>query len=151
VDAWGREHMILNYYVQGSKHASITPDSSESYIDSAFQWTRQKFSNFIEMSFDDIVDGTKARASRAVENSKSLFRFLSGESISSPPPPPPSYPSQESAPSEKKTESILWNLAALFVGIKGKHGSGNEDTFYGNGRTFTEGEIRADCVLVSCI
>jgi len=146
VDSWGREHMLLNFYVQGSERVPSTHDASESYINSAVHWTQTKLSHLADMSFDDIADETKARASRAVENSKSLFKFLSGESALSP--QPPLHPSYEPAADEKKDESVLSNLMALFTEIKGKNRKGHENAFVsGDGRTYTEGEVRADCIL----
>ena len=139
--------MLLNFYVQGSERVPSTHDASDSYINSAVHWTQSKLSHLADMSFDDIVDETKGRASRAVQNSKSLFKFLSGDSVLSP--PPPLHPSYEPAADEKKDESVLSNLMALFTGIKGKNRKGHENAFVsGDGRTYTEGEVRADCILV---
>lgn len=138
--------MILQFYVQGSEPGSSQQSTSDSYIDSVVNWSSKKFTVLSEMSFDDMVEEAKERASRAKENSKSLIRFLSGEaeSLES----KPSYPIHETLPSEKKSESVLWNLTSgLFSGIKGRGGGGHEDRF--DGRAFTEGEVHVDCVLVS--
>jgi len=136
--------MILRFYVQGSESGSSQQGTSDSYIDSFADWTSKKFSALSEMSFDDMIEEVKERASRAKDNSKALIRFLSGEAES--PQSKPSYPIHESPPSEKKSESVLWNLTSgLFSGIKGRGGGGHEDRV--DSRAYTEGEVHVDCIL----
>lgn len=137
--------MIIRFYVQGSEPGSSSQDASDSYIDSAMNWTSEKFSRLSDMSFDDMVDEVKARTARAKENSKALIRFLSGDAETSS--SQASYPVHEPAPAEKKSESVLWNLTSVFSGIKGKSAGGHDDR--SDGRLFTEGEVHVDCVLVS--
>jgi hypothetical protein len=140
--------MLLNFYVQGSEPGSSTNEASESYIDFVAHWMQKRISNLTDMTFDDMVDETKARALRAAENCKSLFRFLSGESALST--PPPLHPSYEPAADEKKDESVLLNLMTLFVGLKGARRQGLSNVVDSSDRrVYTDGEVRVDCILVS--
>ena len=133
--------MFLHFYIQGSQPGTKATDASEGYIDSMIHWTGEGFTRLSDMSFDDVVDGVRARAAGVAESSKALFRFLSGE-----PTPTPSAgqpPTREHAPAEKEPSSV-WSFAGLFSGIKGKrHGDGLDAA---NGRVFLEGEAHAELV-----
>jgi len=104
-------------------------------------WTGEGVARLSDMSFDDVVDGVRARAAGVAESSKGLFRFLSGE-----PTPTPSTnqpPTHKPAPAEKEPSSV-WSFAGLFSGIKGKrHGDGFDAA---NGGVFLEGEAHAELV-----
>lgn len=133
--------MFLHFYIQGSEPGTKAADLSEGYLDSMIHWTGDGFSRLSDMSFDDVVDGVRARAAGVTESSKALFRFLSGEPTSTPSADHP--PTRELAPTEKEP-SNLWSFAGLFSGIKGKrHGGGSEA---GDGRVFLEGEVHAELV-----
>jgi len=133
--------MFLHFYIQGSKPGTKATDASEGYINSIIHWTGEGFTRLSDTSFDDVVDGVRARAAGVAESSKALFRFLSGE-----PTPVPSAnhpPTREPAPAEKEPSSV-WSFAGLFSGIKGKrHGDGLDAA---NGRVFLEGEAHAELV-----
>jgi import inner membrane translocase subunit TIM21 len=133
--------MFLHFYIQGSQPGSNPTDASEGYLDSMIHWTGDGFSRLSDMSFDDVVDGVRARAAGVAESSKALFRFLSGE-----PTPTPSVnlpQTREPAPAEQEP-SRVWSFAGLFSGIKGKrHGDGLNGA---DGRAFLEGEAHAELV-----
>ena len=133
--------MFLHFYIQGSQPGTKATDASERYIDYMIHWTSEGFTRLSDMSYDDVVDGVRARAAGVAESSKALFRFLSGE-----PTPAPSAnqpPTREPAPAEKEPSSV-WSFAGLFSGIKGKrHGDGLDAA---NGRVFLEGEAHAELV-----
>lgn len=133
--------MFLHFYVQGSQPGTKAADSSEGYLDSMIHWTSDGLSRLSDTSFDDVVDGVRARAAGVAESSKALFRFLSGEPTSTPSVNQP--PTREPAPAEKEP-SDLWSFAGLFSGIKGKrHGGGSEAA---DGRVFLEAEAHAELV-----
>lgn len=133
--------MFLHFYIQGSQPGTRAVDSSEGYLDSIIHWTGDGFSRLSDMSFDDMVDGVRARAAGVVESSKALFRFLSGEPTSTPPINQPL--TREPAPAEKEPSNV-WSFAGLFSGIKGKrHGDGLDGAY---GRVFLEGEVHAELV-----
>jgi len=133
--------MFLHFYIQGSQPGAKVADSSEGYLDPVIHWTGDGFSRLSDISFDDIVDGVRARAAGVAESSKALFRFLSGEPTSTPSADRP--PTREPAPAEKEP-SRVWSFAGLFSGIKGKrHGDGLGAA---DGRVFLEGEAHAELV-----
>ena len=133
--------MFLHFYIQGSQPGTNTTDASEGYLDSVIHWTTDGLSRFGDMSFDDIVDGVRARAASVAESSKSLFRFLSGEPTSTPSVDRP--PTREATPVEKEQSSV-WSFAGLFSGIKGKRRGDGLDA--ADGRVFHEGEAHAELV-----
>ena len=133
--------MFLHFYIQGSQPGTKAVDSSEGYLDPIIHWTGDRFSRLSDMSFDDIVNGVRARAAGVADSSKALFRFLSGEPTSTPSPDRP--PTREPAPAEKEPGSV-WSFAGLFSGIKGKRRGDGLDA--ADGRTFLEGEAHAELV-----
>ena len=134
--------MFLHFYIQGSQPGTRAADSSEGYLDSVIHWTGDGFSRLSDMSFDDIVDGVRARAAGVAESSKALFRFLSGEPTSTPSVNQP--PTREQPVLVEKEPSSVWSFAGMFSGIKGKrHGDGLDAV---DGRVFLEGEAHAELV-----
>jgi import inner membrane translocase subunit TIM21 len=133
--------MFLHFYVQGSQPGTKTADASGGHLDSIIHWTGDGFSRLSNMSFDDVVDGVRARAAGVAESSRALFRFLSGEPTPTPTTNQP--PTREPAPAEREPSSV-WSFAGLFSGIKGKrHGDGLDAA---DGRVFLEGEVHAELV-----
>ena len=133
--------MFLHFYIQGSQPGTKDADASEGYLDSMIHWTGDGFSRLSDMSFDDVVNGVRARAAGVAESSKALLRFLSGE-----PTPAPSAnqpPAREPAPAEKEP-SRVWSFAGLFSGIKGKRSG--DGLYMADGRVFLEGEAHAELV-----
>lgn len=133
--------MFLHFYIQGSQPGTNATDASEGYLNSMIQWTSDGLSRVGDMSFDDIVDGARARTAGVAESSKALFRFLSGEPTSTPSADVP--PTREPAPAEKESSSV-WGFAGLFSGIKGKRRGDGLDA--ADGRVFLEGEAHAELV-----
>lgn len=134
--------MFLHFYIQGSKPGTRAAGaSSEGHLDSVIHWTSDGFSRLSDMSFDDIVDGVRARAAGMAESSKALFRFLSGEPTSTPSASQP--PIHEPPPIEKES-SRIWSFAGLFSGIKEKRRGDGLDV--SDNRVFLEGEAHAELV-----
>ena len=134
--------MFLHFYIQGSQPGAKAADSSGGYLDPMIHWTGDGFSRLSDMSFDDIVDGVRARAAGVAESSKALFRFLSGEPTSTPSVNQP--PTREQPVLVEKEPSSVWSFAGMFSGIKGKrHGDGLDAV---DGRVFLEGEAHAELV-----
>lgn len=133
--------MFLHFYIQGSQPGTRAADASEGYIDSMIHWTGDGFSRLSDMSFDDVVDGVRARAAGVAESSRALLRFLSGEPTPTSPANHP--PTRKPAPAEREPSSA-WSFAGLFSGIKSKrHGDGLD---VAGGRVFLEGEAHAELV-----
>jgi len=133
--------MFLHFYIQGSQPGTKATDTSEGFLDSMIHWTGDGFSRLSDVSFDDMVDGVRARAAGAAESSKALFRFLSGEPTSTPSASQP--PAREPAPAEKQPNKV-WSFAGLFSGIKGRRRGDGLDA--ADGRVFLEGEAHAELV-----
>jgi import inner membrane translocase subunit TIM21 len=133
--------MFLHFYIQGNQPGTTAADASEGYINPMIHWTSDGLSRLSDMSFDDVVDGVRARAAGVGESSKALFRFLSGEPTST---PSTNQPPTREPPQVEKEPSSIWSFAGLFSGIKGKR---NGDGLDGaDGRVFLEGEAHAELV-----
>lgn len=133
--------MFLHFYIQGSQPGTKDTDASEGYLDYVVHWTGDGLSRLSDTSFDDVVNGVRARAAGAAESSKALFRFLSGESASTPSADRP--PVREPAPVEKEPSS-MWSFAGLFSGIKGRRRGDGFDV--ADDRVFLEGEAHAELI-----
>ncbi|KAJ7770806.1 TIM21-domain-containing protein, partial [Mycena maculata] len=133
VDATGREHMFLNFYIQSQpKKASLSESISE--------WTQDKVSLLTEMSMDDLVSRVQESASVAWERSKKAFKFLSG----TPSPPPQDTWSTDAKVAEKKEEA-RGGFMGMFSSLRGPRTS-VESRPETDGRVFSEGEVHANFV-----
>jgi len=133
--------MFLHFYIQGSQPGAGDTNTSEGYFDSIVHRTSDHLSRLSNTSFDDVVDGVRARAAGMAEASKALFKFLSGESTSTPSTKQP--PVREPAPVEKGP-SGMWSFAGLFSGIKGARREDGVNA--ADGRMFLEGEAHAELI-----
>ncbi|KAG2368756.1 TIM21-domain-containing protein [Suillus spraguei] len=135
VDSSGREHMLLNFYVQGSSSAKPTQQADEagpSYIES-----------LSSLTLDETIALVKDKLESFGKSAKRAFRYLSGDVAPSPAPhPQPSTNVNQG--SERKQEKGMWSFAGLFSGLKGRRsvaeGAGDSDVLW------TEGEVHADLV-----
>lgn len=151
LDSTGREHMLLNFYVQGKPPSSSSQlaDSSKSYIEAIANWTGERVTTFSDLTFDEIVEWTKDRANNTWEKSKGAFRYLSGEPL-----PRVSLPAPTPADIEEsnKAESSRWSFVGMFSGLRGHRTASNDG---GGKRTggemWTEGEVHADLIRVSLV
>ncbi|EGO28424.1 hypothetical protein SERLADRAFT_458802 [Serpula lacrymans var. lacrymans S7.9] len=146
VDHTGREHMLLNFYVNGQASSSTSVTSEESTLaGSVVNWTSDAASSLSELTLDETIDWTKKRASDSYETLKRAFKYLSGDPV----PPaslPQNQPARDVAPQQAEAGSV-WNFAGLFSGLKGKKSSsidGSSDR--ANGHLYTEGEVHADLI-----
>ncbi|KAI9066684.1 hypothetical protein FKP32DRAFT_1755734 [Trametes sanguinea] len=147
VDSTGREHMLLNFYVQGRPPGSpaLPADEDPNYFARMAHKAQEKMVALQSMSWDDIKAEAEARSERAAEAMKGLFRFLTGEEGSQPKAAP--MPVQEKREEQEK-KGWLASVTGLFSGIKGttRSGSGSSADAW-NGPAFTEGEVHADLVM----
>ncbi|KAI0374446.1 hypothetical protein BV20DRAFT_507695 [Pilatotrama ljubarskyi] len=149
VDSTGREHMLLNFYVQGrppgSRLESSEDDGEDGVLARFARKAEENFSKLHAMSWDEIRGEAEKRAARVLEMAKGVFRFLSGEEVARSKPPP--VPVQESKPEQEK-KGWVSAVTGMFSGIKGTArgaaGSGGESW---NQPAFTEGEVHADLVM----
>jgi len=147
VDSYGREHMLLHFYVKGRPPGSSAPPSeseSTSYVDTAMNWTKETASHVSEMSFEEMLETAKARVEAGVDAAKQLFKFLNGDSVPKSQAPEPVK--QEVKVEEKKGWSS--GFTGLFSGLRGTARSPAEsrgDTT--DGKVYSEGEVHADLVM----
>ncbi|KAK7064510.1 mitochondrial import inner membrane translocase subunit tim21 [Favolaschia claudopus] len=132
VDATGREHMFLNFYIQSQP-------KKLSWSESIYDWTQDKLS----YSMDDLISWTEESALAAWERSKEAFKFLSG--APSPPPLPDTW-SDEAKSAERKEES-KGGFMGMFSSLRGPRGTPLvESHSEPEGRLFSEGDVHVEFV-----
>ncbi|KAH0838527.1 TIM21-domain-containing protein [Lanmaoa asiatica] len=135
VDSSGREHMLLNFYIQGSSSTSLPTEDEQdsrwaSYVDS-----------LASLTFEDV----KEKMSPLIDSARSAFKYLRGDSVPSAI-PPETMEKEKSKDQESTEEHSWWGLTGLFSGLRGRrsHDGGNHSV----GTAWTEGEVHADLVKV---
>ncbi|KAI8995382.1 TIM21-domain-containing protein [Trametes punicea] len=147
VDSSGREHMLLNFYVQGRPPGSAPSpaDAEEGALARFAHKMQEKATGLQSMSWEEVKEEAERRGERALDMMKGLFRFLTGEEVARPKPPP--MPVQETKEKQEK-KSWFASVTGLFVGIKGTTRGGlSSGAEAWNGPMFTEGEVHADLVM----
>ncbi|KAJ6574752.1 TIM21-domain-containing protein [Mycena capillaripes] len=129
IDAAGREHMFLNFYIQSQP-------KKPSFAESLSSWTQDTLS----LTMDDVISWTQDSASTAWERSKEAFKFLSG--APSPPPPVDTW-STETKNAERKEES-RGGFMGMFASLRGPRTVESRPEV--EGRTFSEGEVHVNFV-----
>lgn len=144
VDSSGREHMLLHFFVQGQTPGSVSEDS-ESYLNKAMASIQSIASEISEMSLDEVTQEINRRSKQVFESCKRMFRFLSGDDVSTPSvPSAPHIPAAE----EKKPSGWMSGFTGMFSGLKGVSGSSAEHTEdVPSLPTETEGEVHADLIM----
>ncbi|KAJ7655171.1 TIM21-domain-containing protein [Mycena polygramma] len=130
IDATGREHMFLNFYIQSQPKKA-------SFSESLSNWTQDTLS----LTMDDLISWTQDSASIAWERSKEAFKFLSG--APSPPPQVDTW-STETKNAERKEES-RGGFMGMFSSLRGPR-MAVESHPEVEGRTFSEGEVHVNFV-----
>ncbi|KAI0786076.1 TIM21-domain-containing protein [Abortiporus biennis] len=146
VDADGREHMLLNFYVQGQPPGSTSLAASTSYVDHVISWTKDAANQLSQMSIKDVVENTKARGLNAFDSFKEMFRFLSGENTESQTRPSPVSVPEKNV--ERKEEGWMSSFTGLFHGLKGGSSAAEEklnDVPYSP--SDIEGEVHVDLIM----
>jgi import inner membrane translocase subunit TIM21 len=149
LDSGGREHMLLNFYIQATSHLS---DSQTSYFESLSSWVTSAATNLPELSWQEAKDSAVRHAQETVGSAKDLFRYLSGD-------PAPSQPAATHVafPQPLKRESPtddrkgFWGgIAGLFGSLRSRNRTGSQEGSpeVGHGRVWNEGEVHADLVRV---
>ena len=150
VDSTGREHMLLNFYVQGRPPGATGPYYAEQEDESLVSRWTQKVQDAVislrEMSAEEMKEEAVKRSQRLVELSKELFKFLTGEEDATSTPQPVLVQEQRV---EKEEKGWMSSVTGLFSGIKGASRSGGSSSDTSSGAVFAEGEVHADLVMVS--
>ncbi|KAJ8596460.1 hypothetical protein M405DRAFT_726013 [Rhizopogon salebrosus TDB-379] len=135
VDASGREHMLLNFYIQGSfaKFAqSSDEEEGSSYIES-----------LSSLTLDESIAYGREKLESIVESAKRAFRYLSGDLAQLPSPHPQSSVKEHQEKGGGQDKG-LWSLAGLFSGLKGRRSA--IESAGDSGVLWTDGEVHADLV-----
>lgn len=145
IDAEGREHMIMTFYVQGRPEGEVTAPSENSYLEATSEWIQEKGNAISDISLDEAVEWSKDSAKHIWDKSLRAFKYLSGAPL-----PPPSLPA--SSPSEqgdkaKKEEKSGWGFTGIFSSLKSSKQRRTPMPGH-SGRYFTEGEVHADLIKV---
>ena len=145
-DSAGREHLLLNFFIQGQVPGTPLAES-DSRFEAAVEWTKRSGAQIADMSFEEIVDGAKRYGEDVWGSCKRLFKFLSGDQLPSTRPPPPPPPEVK----EGKTEGG-WRagFVGMFAGLRGSSRevtNSSEDS--PDGQAYTDGEVHADLIMVS--
>ena len=145
-DSSGREHLLLNFFIQGQDPSKPIIREIDSRREAVVDWSTQKKEVILDMSYDDMVDGTKQYSGEVWERCKRLFRFLSGEPLPSSKAPPPPPPERKQ---EKQEGGWTSGLMGMFAGLKA-HGqdSSNASEDGPTGQVYTDGEVHADLIMV---
>ena len=149
MDSTGREHMILNFYVQGKPPGSsstLKKDPTESYLDAVIHWTGDKASLISELTLNEVIEWSKDRTLNAWEQSKRAFRYLSGAPL--PPISLQEHPLVD-VKEPKKAKSTGWSFVGMFSGLRGKHARSMDTKAKRlDGEMWTDGEVHADLIRV---
>ena len=149
LDSGGREHMLLNFYVQATPHQ---PDSHTSYFQSLSSWVTSAATNLPELSWQDARDSAGRHAQEIAGSAKDLFRYLSGD----PAPPQPAAthvafpePLKQELPTDDR-KGFWGGVAGLFGSLRSGSRSGPQEGTpeAGKGRVWREGEVHAELVRV---
>ncbi|RPD63224.1 hypothetical protein L227DRAFT_592146 [Lentinus tigrinus ALCF2SS1-6] len=148
VDSTGREHMLLNFYIQGRPPGSTGPYYVEQEDEGIVsRWTHKvqvAVNSLREMSVDEMKEEAAKRGQRLVDLSKGLFKFLTGEEDATSTPQPIVVQEQKV---EKEEKGWASSVTGLFSGIKGASRSGSSSSEASGGAAFAEGEVHADLVM----
>ncbi|KAF8489577.1 TIM21-domain-containing protein [Gautieria morchelliformis] len=145
-DSSGREHLLLNFYVQGSD-PTISPatSDSESFVNHILDWTTSTLSSLSNLTFDQALQWSRATVSDALQSSKRAFAYLIGEPL--PPLPQAPLPRRESEANRQTQQDSLWSLSGIFTRLTGKPRSGRLGRHEATNRVlWSTGEAHADFV-----
>ncbi|KAH9937430.1 TIM21-domain-containing protein [Fomitopsis serialis] len=147
VDSTGREHMLLHFYVQarppGSK-AFENGSEDVSYADKASAWVKRTASSLSDLTTDELAEKSKARAQAAMDSTKELFHFLSGDPL---PRSQPEQSAKEEVRQEKEEKGWTSGVTGLFSGLRGTTKSSPESRDSTDASAYSEGEVHADLIL----
>jgi len=147
LDSGGREHMLLNFYIQANPHL---PDSRTSYFQTISSWVTDAVTNLPELSWQEAKDSAMRHSRETVGSAKDLFRYLSGDPV--PPQPGSTHvvfpePLKQGLPTDDK-KSFWSGVAGLFGSLRGGSRTGPQEgtAEAGYGKVWHEGEVHADLV-----
>ncbi|KAF9474294.1 hypothetical protein BDN70DRAFT_884949 [Pholiota conissans] len=145
IDANGREHMIMTFYVQGRPDDEVSAPSEASFFEKASGWIQDTTYMLSELSLGEAVEWSKESSKNIWDKALRAFKYLSGVPL-----PPPSLPimspGSEKRESEKTDEKKGWGFTGMFSSLKSTKKASGSAVATRSGRHFTEGEVHADLI-----
>ncbi|KAF8587283.1 hypothetical protein K439DRAFT_1385945 [Ramaria rubella] len=143
VDSAGKEHLLLNFYVQGSDPSVPLPATNPSYMGRFQDWSKSTITMLSTLSSDQVVERLKSTASGALQTLKQAFAYLVGEPLPRLPQP---HPKQEFDRTESIPQDPPWTLSGIFTRLTGKRRARERNRHEAVGPLWTTGEVHADFV-----
>ncbi|VDB85812.1 unnamed protein product [Peniophora sp. CBMAI 1063] len=137
-DSSGREHLLLNFYIQ-----ALPPSASAtSYADSALAW--------VESLPSTTSDDIRAWGRGVVDSTKDLFRYLTGDPAA-PSTRPGGWFEDGTARKEDRVERAeskgLWgSITGVFGSLRGASRASNEERQAEAAGKYQEGEVHVDLI-----
>lgn len=148
MDSYGREHMILNFYVQGSSSTSPPINEDRPYLDSVVDWAHDRVDDLDTITLNESIAWSKERVLHLLASAKRAFKYLSGDPLPSQRSLPPT-PQTNAGHAKRMEEGNAWSFAGLFSGLRGRKSGGVEGNAVApDGKVWNEGEVHADLVQV---
>ncbi|KAI0728588.1 TIM21-domain-containing protein, partial [Fomitopsis betulina] len=145
VDSTGREHMLLHFFVQARPPGSgAYADDDVSYLHRASAWATRAVSSISDMTMDEFLEKAKTHAQGALDSTKELFRFLSGDPLQR---VQAEQPVKEEVKQGKEEKGWTTGFTGLFSGLRGTTQGSTESKEAPDGSTYNEGEVHADLAL----
>ena len=145
MDAEGREHLLIHFWISSSPQHD--PGSSKSWS----RWISDL--NWEDRDLEGIFASVKERVARSWESAKQAAAYVSGMTPSAPahPPKPPLPPEQLQG--EMKEDQGAWGFFGIFKGMKfagRSRGTGHEDEsgYGGQNIQWSTAEVHVDFVQV---
>ncbi|KIY51334.1 hypothetical protein FISHEDRAFT_37276 [Fistulina hepatica ATCC 64428] len=136
-DSSGREHMLLNFYVEGRLPGYASSDLS--YTEWVAKWFESTFNEVSEMTLEDVSAKIHEHTTNVIDGSRNMFRYLAGA------PTPSSRSVDNVEPADPSTMSKSQDHGS-WLGIFSNLKFGVADSRKPSVDMFTEGEAHADLV-----
>ncbi|KIJ45575.1 hypothetical protein M422DRAFT_166548, partial [Sphaerobolus stellatus SS14] len=146
VDSSGREHLLLNFFIEGSdpSTSSLPVNTDEPLMDRLSSWAQDKTHALSGLTADDALNWSKAKVHEGWRRTKTAFAYLTGAPV--PPAPQPTTQTIEVV-RDSGREKEGWSLTGAFGRMIGRRSSGRESrTDLARVGIWTTGEVHADLI-----
>lgn len=150
-DAAGREHLFLNFYIEGSDPSEITSASPEKSLPSVFG--KLNPSLLTDLTVDDILEFARRAREKIWNKGREAFAYLVGEPVSS-----LNHASSSTGTLVTSTDNVSapvpspppWSLSGIFTRLTGRRRpiSGNSSLHYVEKKYWKSGEVHVDLVKI---
>ncbi|KAF9073790.1 TIM21-domain-containing protein [Rhodocollybia butyracea] len=140
LDNYGREHMMITFYVQGSS----LERSNLSYYDSAKNWISQTVDHLPELTLDEFLKWTKDHSAKTWDQFVQSFKYLSG----TPTAKAPSIPDPSISTESKAPESNTQKWTGIFSSLRKTRSEPVETRSESPSTFYTDGEAHAEFIRI---